>query len=932
MLGLGLLAATAVTAAPAGASPAGGITTTITSPGQTTYAVPVGTYKLQVTLDGAAGSGGYLAPQGPVGSGAAVTTTLPVAPGTSTLYVEVGATNGGGYSVYAGDGGGASDIQTCSACAYTGVPSSDPRLVVAGGGGGAGETYPSTGGAGGNAGTSAAVTGPGAGGNGTDSGAGGNGGNAGFGDTSAAAAGGAGSGSCGGGGGQGYPGGGGMGENAYSDGSGGGGGAGWVGGSGGGTGACSYFGGNGAGGGGGAGASFVEASASGTSIAPAGTSTAAEVVITAFQSFTSAASTTFTVGTAGSFQVTTALTPTPSLSETGSLPSGVTFVDNLDGTATLAGTPALGTGGTYRFTLTAANGTDYTQNFVLTVDQPPIISTAHATTFTVGSVGTFTVTATGPPAPAISETGNLPSGVGFVDNGNGTATLSGTPAVGTGGSYPFVVLAQNGLSPSAAQNFTLTVNEAPAITSDPGTTFKVGVSGTFQITTTGFPSGHSMTVSEVGALPAGVNLLQNSNGTWKLSGTPAPLTGGSYPLALTASNGIGTAANQSFTLLVNQAPVITSAASAAFVLGRSSSFQVTTNGYPASELFETGSLPGGVTFTDNGDGTATIAGTPASGTAGTYPLTITAANGIAPHASQSFVLSIYAITSAAATTFNVGTAGTFQVTTAGFPPNPSVTVTAGSLPSGVTFTDNGDGTATLAGTPASGTGGTYPFTITATTGTAPAVTQHFTLTIDESSGITTRTPRPSRPASRHIHRHHVRLPFSVAQPPGRLAPERRHLHRQRRRHRHPRRHAGGRHRRDVHLHHHRQQRHRPDATQSFTLTVGPGPGDHQRRQHDLHRRQRGTFTVTTDRLPRAPTLTETGALPTGVTFRQRRRHRDPRRHPGGGTGGTTRSPSPPPTAWPGRHPVLHPDCHRGARRSPAPTTPPSRRAPPGPSR
>ena len=51
-------------------------------------------------------------------------------------------------------------------------------------------------------------------------------------------------------------------------------------------------------------------------------------------------------------------------------------------------------------------------------------------------------------------------------------------------------------------------------------------------------------------------------------------------------------------------------------------------------LTETGALPPGVTFTDNGDGTATLAGTPTTG--GTYPFTITANNGVAPNASQSF--------------------------------------------------------------------------------------------------------------------------------------------------------------------------------------------------------------------------------------------------------------------------------------------------------
>ena len=53
----------------------------------------------------------------------------------------------------------------------------------------------------------------------------------------------------------------------------------------------------------------------------------------------------------------------------------------------------------------------------------------------------------------------------FVDNGNGTGTLSGTPAAGTAGSYAFTFTAANGTPPSAAQAFTLNVNQPPAITS-----------------------------------------------------------------------------------------------------------------------------------------------------------------------------------------------------------------------------------------------------------------------------------------------------------------------------------------------------------------------------------------------------------------------------------------------------------------------------------
>jgi hypothetical protein len=59
-------------------------------------------------------------------------------------------------------------------------------------------------------------------------------------------------------------------------------------------------------------------------------------------------------------------------------------------------------------------------------------------------------------------------------------------------------------------------------------------------------------------------------------------------------------------------------------------------------LTETGTLPSGVTFVDNGNGTATLAGTAADGTAGTYPITITAFNDVAPDATQAFTLTVNA--------------------------------------------------------------------------------------------------------------------------------------------------------------------------------------------------------------------------------------------------------------------------------------------------
>ena len=84
---------------------------------------------------------------------------------------------------------------------------------------------------------------------------------------------------------------------------------------------------------------------------------------------------------------------------------------------------------------------------------------------------------------------------------------------------------------------------APAITSATSTTFTAGTAGTFSVVTSGSPA---PTVTETGALPAGVTF---TGGT--LTGTPTAT--GTFPITFTASNGIGSAATQSFTLTVQAA-------------------------------------------------------------------------------------------------------------------------------------------------------------------------------------------------------------------------------------------------------------------------------------------------------------------------------------------------------------------------------------------
>ncbi len=99
----------------------------------------------------------------------------------------------------------------------------------------------------------------------------------------------------------------------------------------------------------------------------------------------------------------------------------------------------------------------------------PKITSRNAATFHLGELSAFTVTTIGDPTPSITETAILPDGVNFVDNGDGTATLSGIPAtLDATGNYDLIFTASNGIpisdtQPAANQFFTLTLDGAPGV-------------------------------------------------------------------------------------------------------------------------------------------------------------------------------------------------------------------------------------------------------------------------------------------------------------------------------------------------------------------------------------------------------------------------------------------------------------------------------------
>ena len=147
------------------------------------------------------------------------------------------------------------------------------------------------------------------------------------------------------------------------------------------------------------------------------------------------ATSTFTTSTAGSFDFTSGGWPLPSYSVTGALPSGVTLpsTQRRRDRPPLSGTPR----GGYRRRLHAdghrlRTGSARQRPRHSPHDRPADRDrTTSSTSFVIGSHGSFTCRHGGFPQSSLSTlTGPLPTGLDFHDNGDGTGTLSGTPAVG----------------------------------------------------------------------------------------------------------------------------------------------------------------------------------------------------------------------------------------------------------------------------------------------------------------------------------------------------------------------------------------------------------------------------------------------------------------------------------------------------------------------
>ena len=405
--------------------------------------------------------------------------------------------------------------------------------------------------------------------------------------------------------------------------------------------------------------------------------------------------------------------------ETGTLPTGLTWTA---GTGTISG-KATQTG-SFPITITAkdsSTGTGpYSQNFAYTlVVTSPTIAIAPTTlaAITVGvAMPTQTLVAsggTGPYTYAVT-TGSLPAGISLNAS---TGALTGTAT--QGGSIAFTVTATDANTNTGTQAYTWTVN-APTITlTPPAGNIAVNSETAFTQTFTATGGTAPYTYVEAGTLPTG---LTWTAGTATIAGTATQ--SGSFPITITAtdhSTGTGSPYSSgaiAYTLVVAGPTITMTPAAGPLTATVATAFTqafVASGGLGPYTYTESGTLPAGITFSGN-----TLSGTPTQG--GTFAgIIITAKDADAFTHAQTYTLTVNAPTiTLAPPAGNIAvTAETAftQAFLASGGTSPYTYVEAGTLPTGLTWTA---GTGTIAGTATQS--GSFPITITATdhsTGTGP---------------------------------------------------------------------------------------------------------------------------------------------------------------------------------------------------------------------
>ena len=349
----------------------------------------------------------------------------------------------------------------------------------------------------------------------------------------------------------------------------------------------------------------------------------------------------------------------------------------------------------------------------------------------VGAAYSDQLTVTGGTSPftwSVSA-GTLPAGLTL---GASTGLLSGTPTAA--GSYSFTVKVTDHAGLSDTEAVSLPIIAGPSLSFPAPPAGWTNTVYTNTLTVSGGTGPYAWSVSS-GSLPAGISLSPSG----VLSGTPTATGTFSFTVKVTDAN--GQSATQATSISISAGVSTTFSAPPAAVKGAPYSVTLTATGgtTPYTWSVNAGTLPPGLTLSSAG----VLAGTPT--TAGSYPFSVNVIdqnNGIATASITLVVGPGLSLTFGTPPAGQVGVPYTDTLTAAGGTTPYTWSVSAGTLPAGITL---GASTGVLAGTPTAG--GTSNFTIKVTDATGQTATQATSitiltgaLTIAATASVATTTP------------------------------------------------------------------------------------------------------------------------------------------------------------------------------------------------
>jgi hypothetical protein len=422
----------------------------------------------------------------------------------------------------------------------------------------------------------------------------------------------------------------------------------------------------------------------------------------------------------------------------GSLPTGLTLNGS---TGQIGGTPTQA--GTSPFTVQVKDSTlpaqTATKSFSITITAvaaPVQVTTSTLASGQVSSSYSASLTASGGTAPygwSLSA-GSLPAGL----NLNSAGVISGTPTAS--GTVSFTVRVADSSAPAKTATANLSIAVAAVVTppvtisttSLPGGTVSSAYSSTLAAAGGTIPYNWSLSG---GSLPAGLTL----SGSGVISGTPTASGTVSFTVRVADSSAPAKTATANLSIAVAAVVIPPVTISTTSLPGGtvSSAYSTTLAAAggttPYSWSLSAGSLPAGLTLSSGG----LISGTPTA--FGTVSFTVRAADSSAPAKTATANLSIavaavvtppVTISTTSLPGGTVSSAYSATLAAAGGTTPYSWSLSAGSLPAGVTLSGSG----VISGTPTAS--GTASFTVRVADSSAPAKTATANLSIAVAVAVT----------------------------------------------------------------------------------------------------------------------------------------------------------------------------------------------------